>query len=576
MAGSDSDSVERWSPRHWLANLSVRDRVVGVAALGAGALTALMLYLEASHEPYHIDELRQVRPYHRPFDDLVNASFSQDQPPLDVLIGAQFQDFLGRGDINNRASSMVAGIGVVTILIALLWRSRVRVGVPVTVIVLALTPAFLSFTAYARPYALPLFLVLLHAAMSDSWLHHGNKIMALLLAGVAMLLPLSRVFEPPAYLVLVTVMVFVYRRWWRPEWGARVWWVAASTAAALLVVELPVYRRLQEQLTAYQGDDGAASLSEQWDHILNDSFPRFGAVFENGWVALLLVVVALTRAGVRRRLFELWWFWPLIATPAAFAVVFHYRTMPGQPFYDRYGHFWLIPFAIIVGLLVDDIAQRRAWREPSSWIAGASVGAMAMFLTIGVIADLATADRTDYRALGELIEADYPDTVDVIFDTVAYPLGRYRPGYAGYGRYTTNARQMIKAEGLHVRPETIVQGQDYMIATNGPILDVDGWAPIVASDNLTLYAPDRYPATVREIARALIDFGRATGPSQGGVFRIAGALVLVNDGDLAWGCAEIDALIANDPAIKSNVVIAVGRSPLVEAFASCPFGNPMS
>ena len=576
MAGSDSDSVERWSPRHWLANLSVRDRVVGVAALGAGALTALMLYLEASHEPYHIDELRQVRPYHRPFDDLVNASFSQDQPPLDVLIGAQFQDFLGRGDINNRASSMVAGIGVVTILIALLWRSRVRVGVPVTVIVLALTPAFLSFTAYARPYALPLFLVLLHAAMSDSWLHHGNKIMALLLAGVAMLLPLSRVFEPPAYLVLVTVMVFVYRRWWRPEWGARVWWVAASTAAALLVVELPVYRRLQEQLTAYQGDDGAASLSEQWDHILNDSFPRFGAVFENGWVALLLVVVALTRAGVRRRLFELWWFWPLIATPAAFAVVFHYRTMPGQPFYDRYGYFWLVPFAIIVGLLVDDIAQRRAWREPSSWIAGASVGAMAMFLTIGVIADLATADRTDYRALGELIEADYPDTVDVIFDTVAYPLGRYRPGYAGYGRYTTNARQMIKAEGLHVRPETIVQGQDYMIATNGPILDVDGWAPIVASDNLTLYAPDRYPATVREIARALIDFGRATGPSQGGVFRIAGALVLVNDGDLAWGCAEIDALIADDPAIKPNVVIAVGRSPLVEAFASCPSGNPMS
>lgn len=574
MAGSDR--IEAWLPRRWLADLSVRDRVVGVAALGASALTALMLYLEASHEPYHVDELRQVRAYHRPFDDLVNASFSQDQPPLDVLIGAQFQGFLGRGDINNRASSMVAGLGIVVILISLLWHNRVRVGVPVTVAVLAVTPAFLSFTAYARPYALPLFLILLHVAMSDSWLRNGNKIVALRLAFVAMLLPLSRVFEPPAYLVLMTITVFVYRRWWRPEWGARVWWIAASTTAALLAVELPVYRRLQTQLTAYQGDDGAASLSEQWDRVINDSLPRFATVFENGWLALLLVVFALTRAGVRRRLTELWWFWPLIATPAAFAVAFHYRTMPGQPFYSRYGYFWLVSFAIVVGLLVDDTVERRAWRTLATWIAGALVGAMVVSLTVGVVDDFSTKNGTDYRALGELIEAEYPDTVDVIFDTVAYPLGKWRPGYAGYGRYTADARQMIKAEILHFRPETIVDGQDYLIATAGPILDVEGWEPVVASHNLTLYVPDQYPATVSEVAAALIDFGRATQPLQGAVLRIAGALVFINVGELGAGCAEIDALIAEDPAITQKVATSVERSQLAEDFASCPGGNPLS
>jgi hypothetical protein len=573
---TDSTSTKAWSLRRWLANLSVRDRAVGAATVGAGALTALMLYLEASHEPYHVDELRQVRSYYGSAMNVVNASFAQDQPPLDKLVGAQFGFFLGTGDIPNRASSMVAGLGVVAILIVLLWRSRVRVGVPVTVAVLAVTPTFLSFTAYARPYALPLFLILLHAAMSDSWLRNGDKIVALRLAAVAMLLPLSRVFEPPAYLVLVTVTVFVYRRWWRPEWGARVWWIAASTTAALLAVELPVFRRLQDQLSAYQGDDGAASLSEQWDRVINDSLPRFATVFENGWLALLLVMFALTRAGVRRRLFELWWFWPVTAAAGSFAVAFHYRTLPGQPFYSRYGYFWLVSFAIVVGLLVDDTVERRAWRTPGTWIAGALVGAMAVSLTVGVVDDLSTADRTDYRALGELIEAEYPDTVDVIFDTVAYPLGKWRPGYAGYGRYTADARQMIKAEILHFRPETIVDGQDYLIATAGPILDVEGWEPVVASHNLTLYVPDQYPATVSEVAAALIDFGRATQPLQGAVLRIAGALVFVNVGELGAGCAEIDALIAEDPAITQKVATSVERSQLAEDFASCPGGNPLS
>lgn len=156
----------------------MQDRVVGVAAACATALIALMRYFEARHEPYHIDELRQARSYDQPLHDQGNASFSQEQPPLDVLIGAQLQDFLGCGDINNRMPSMLAGIGVAMILIVLLWRNRVRAGVPVTIIVLALTPAFLSLTAYARPYALPLLLILWHAAMWDSWLRNGSRIAA--------------------------------------------------------------------------------------------------------------------------------------------------------------------------------------------------------------------------------------------------------------------------------------------------------------------------------------------------------------------------------------------------------------
>jgi 4-amino-4-deoxy-L-arabinose transferase-like glycosyltransferase len=77
------------------------------ASLGVAAFT---LWWEAETEPYHIDELRQVRPYSRSFDVLVDRSFSQEQPPLDVLVGAGFQRVLGVGDVLQRGHSMLAGL----------------------------------------------------------------------------------------------------------------------------------------------------------------------------------------------------------------------------------------------------------------------------------------------------------------------------------------------------------------------------------------------------------------------------------------------------------------------------------
>lgn len=554
--------------------LAIADRLSALAVVAAGAFVALMLFLEARHEPYHIDELRQVRPYHRPWGDLVDASFSQDQPPLDVLVGAQLQNILGRGDLNNRGSSMLAGLGIVAVLSALLWRRQHRAAIPVTLVVLGLSPAFLSFTAYARPYALPMFLILLHAWMADVWLNRGSRAAAAVLFGAALLLPLSRVFEPPAYLVFVAIAAVVFGRWRAPQWGRRVWFLPATTLLALLIVELPVYRRLEEQLTAYQGE-GAASLADQWSRIIDDSIPRFAGVFENGWIALAVVVLALVRGRVRDRLATLWWFWPLLATAAAFAVTFHYRTLPGQPFYDRYGYFWLVPFAIIVGLLMEDLIESLRDRRPSTFVAGGVVGALMVALGLGVVEDLSTPDRTDYRALGELVEADHPVSTDVIFDTVAYPLGRYRPGYAGYGRYTAVERQMIKAEIIHIRPDAILDDNDYLVATAGPVVEVEGWNPVSASDDMTLYVPEQYPRTAVEVAQVLIQFGEAAPASQGGVFRIAGAIVLAHNHELPLGCAALGDLIAEDPSLKEAAGAAVSRSPVSAAFSGCPGGNPI-
>ena len=78
---------------------------------------------------------------------------------------------------------------------------------------------------------------------------------------------------PLTEMVMSSAVVLWLRRA-RPEWGRRVWWLVGSTGAALLLVELPVYRRLQQQLTAYQGGD-RASLADQWERVRTASGPCF-------------------------------------------------------------------------------------------------------------------------------------------------------------------------------------------------------------------------------------------------------------------------------------------------------------
>ena len=563
----------------WLSPLrraSLSDRVAGIAALGTVAFTTVMLYLEARHEPYHIDELRQVRPYRRTLQEQIDASFAQEQPPLDVIVAARFQSVLGIGDVNQRGSSMLAGLGVVLLLGALLWRHRLRFGVPVAIFALSVTSAWLSYTAYARPYALPTFLILLHLASTDRWLNARSWVGAVLLAATAFLLPLSRVFEPPAYLVLVTLTVFLYR--WRccPMWARRPWYVAGTTVAALVIVELPVYNRLQEQLSAYQGDGGVASLSEQWTRIIDDSIPRLAGVFENGWVALLLIIFALAQPGVRRRLADLWWFWPLLATAGSFAIAFHYRTQPGQPFFDRYGYFWLIPFVVVISVLIEDLLERRKDDRGVVLAGGSIMCVMLALLAAGTLDDLRKEDNENYRPLGEVIEASHPPERSVIFDSTSLNIGAYRPGYAAWGRYTAPSRNMIKAETIPGRPEVIVDEREYLFATNGPVLEIEGWESISATDTMTLYVPEQYPTTAVETAATMISFGEALEPRRGAVLRIAGVAVLLHHDLIEAGCREITNMLDEDADLVGKLASALASSPANERLADCPRGNPLA
>lgn len=554
------------------------DRWVLSATAVAIGVAAFVLWREAETEPYHIDELRQVRPYALGIRRLVDASFSQEQPPLDVIVGARFQQVIGVGDVLQRGHSMLAGVVALTCLAALLWRHRVRIGIPITVLVLAFSPVFISFTAYARPYALPLALMLGYLLAVDTWLDSGRWWSGATLAVVAGLLPLSRVFEPPAFLLLVSATVLVFRRR-RPYWGRRVWLPIGASAAALMFVEIPVYLRLQSRLTAYQGD-GSVSIGDQWRRVIDDSLPRLADVFVNWWMAVALVVAALATSYVRRRLVSCWWFWPLALTPIAFFVAFHIRTEPGQPFYDRYGYYWLPPFAIVVGLLVERLVTMVRDR-PVSWRTASVSGLLVVLLVaygaqlgVATAEDLRTTTQGDFRSLGAEIENRLPVTTSIVFDSVAVPLGSYRPGYAGYGRYTSPFRRIYSADALLRWPERAEGIEEYAIAANGPVLSIEGWESVPTSATMTLYLPETPRSGVPELAEDLVRFGEALDPLVGATLRLAGSQLYFDLGLGDEGCAVIGRLLDEDGSLRSAVETSLSRSENADGATLCVNGLP--
>ena len=560
----DEDGTDESNPVQSSVDADRRTIALTILSLAVAAFT---FWREAETEPYHIDELRQVRPYARDLGELISRSFSQEQPPLDVIVGARFQDVLGVGDVIQRSHSMLAGLVALVMISALLWRSRIREGIPAAILLMAILPGFVSFTAYARPYALPLALMVGFALASDMWLERGHRAAAGAITAIALLLPLSRVFEPPAFLVLSSLTILWFGRQ-RPEWGRRVWWPVGSAGLALLAVEVPVYLKLQERLTAYQGES-TATLAQQWRRILDDSIPRLAEMFVSGWLALVIAVVALASPGVGRRLVRIWWFWPMLLTALSFAVAFHIRTQPNQPFYDRYGYYWLPLFAVLVAVFVQEAIDRWNPRSLSSWTPAIVLVPFVIVSISGLREDFTSSAQADFRSLGTEIEARLPPTTTVIYDSFARPAGAYRPGFAGYGRYAVPQRAFIEVENLPQQADRIATGDSYVIAANGPVISIPGWSPVPTSENMTLYLPDGDRSGPEQLAEDLATFGLALEPRFGAVLRVGAASMLFSIGQTAEGCGVLEALLRNDPDLEEFMVDALASSEFSLEAESC-------
>lgn len=511
---------------------------------GAVLVGVVVLAIAVGEEPYHIDELRQVRSYRLPLQDVVTASFSQTQPPLDSILNALAQRVIGVGDVQQRLLSVVFGVGSLGLLGALAVRGGLRFGAGVSVLLMALSPALVAVTAYARPYALPLFLVLTFLFATVLWLEERVWWAVPPLVVAALLLPVSRSLEPPIALGAAVVVLLVWRFSSRTgSWKGSVWIPIGAASGALVAVGVPVLLRLRQEVTTFTTDE-PVTLSNL-DRLATDVLEVMRIAAVRWPIALLIVVVALAWPPSRRLLVGNWWWWVLLAVPVGFAILFVVRTAPSQPYYLRYTFSWIPPFAVAAGSLVAAWRPSMAKTTPTRWAVGAAstvlVVVMAGSWATALEDDLTSDSNTDWNRLSDVIEETTTDDTIVLFDPVRR-FGLYRTAFAGQPRYLDERRAAPLTLRVVAEPHLVPVGGPVALLLIGAELDVPGWERIRVADRMSLYLPEVRLAGRGGVRVAAEEFATALGPESGAALALAGASIAAADGDAAGACAMVDEL----------------------------------
>jgi hypothetical protein len=511
--------------------------------LVAVLLGAVILIIAMIEEPYHVDELLQTRAYDLPMSEVVASSFAQEQPPLDSVLNATLQRFIGVGDLQQRALSVIFGIGSLVIFGTLALRSRMRAGAGASVLVLAVSPLLVSVTAYARPYALPLFLLLLFLLATDIWLTERRFWSVGVFGAAALLLPLSRTIEPNLVLGATVIVLLAWKLLRRPDWKGSVWLPIGAGLMGLIGVGLPVLMRLQEELAHYTTPDlirwiGLSRWFTDIPRVVGDSFAP--------WPLFLVVgVVAVVLPGSRRLLTRTWWFWVLAFVPLAFATVFVLRTPESQSFAIRYTFTWWPPFAMMVGAIVGGVLESQKTLRRSWQLAAVSLVAV-LFIVLGasIRSDLSSRGRYDFAALGSAINTVTSADTTKLFDPVT-PQGSYRTGFSGrWGRYLPRSRVVPQVILVAGNPGLVPESSpiavaliDYRGNVPGWPIDVPGWQRIETGPYDNLYLPVAELAGRSGARAALVSFADALGPDRGAAFALAAGSLAAADGEQDVACS---------------------------------------
>ena len=119
-------------------------------------------------QPFSYDELQQIAPYGS--SDLGTITGATRQPPIDPLLGAFFHHLFGEGQLQDRLVPVLSGIASLIVMSLLLRRFGLRYAGAFAVLVLATAPLMIRYSAYTRPYALPMLLMIVTAYAITSWL----------------------------------------------------------------------------------------------------------------------------------------------------------------------------------------------------------------------------------------------------------------------------------------------------------------------------------------------------------------------------------------------------------------------
>jgi hypothetical protein len=533
---------EPWGQRH-------------VPALLVVLFGGLILLLASAEEPYHIDELRQTRQYGNSFEAVIQESRGQEQPPLDPLLNAAVQRIIGIGDVRQRLLSVAFGIGSLLTVWGLGRRSAMQSrGLVVTVGVMAFTPALISVTAYARPYALPLFLMLVFLLLSDIWLASERSWVVPIMVITALALPWTRTVEPVIFLALMVIVAGI--RAIRSRAELRRTMVLGSIAAAGLVSSVPALFFVSDEIA-----DRTPDASGIWDRVgrifteipqtFADAIPYWPLVI----IALLLVLILPTG---RRMLLAAWWWWVMAATAIGFAFAFSLVAPLGQPFYERYVFTWVPPTAVLLGIMVSASydSSRGAWRRALNIAITVTASTVAVVAVTTTWIGLTSRTHSDWKAVSDVIVDDFSQDTQILFDAVT-SLGSYRTPFAGFPRYTGDHAPIPNALQTIRNPESVTGGSNTaVVLLTEARYEVDGWIPVGVDRFFTVYLPESRKEGRQAAAESMAEFSEVIGLDQGAALRLASAALWVDLGDPKKASALMKPLLEDSglsPIVRDTI-----------------------
>lgn len=544
-------------------------------------LGSVLIVATAIRQPFNYDELTQIAPYGS--NSIVEIVTATRQSPIDPLLGAMFQHLFGMGQLRQRLVPVLAGIATLVVLSLLFRRLRLGLAGAFGIWVLATAPLMVRYSAYTRPYALPMFFMLLFAYAVHRWLDEGRRRWLVVAGATAVALPLTRVPEPTVFLgVTAAVLAWASLRG-RLAWS-RTGPVIAVGLGVLVLIGVPMY-----VLLAYTADNFldvsptgvTGRLGEGADEIVTAVVPLL-AYWMSWWpLSLAAIAVAMVLPASRRRLFGWLLWWPMLTAPVVFVLVYHFLNeypFESLPYRARAAFFFVPAFVLVMVSLATVVADASAARWLRAGVAlllgGVLVGQLP--LTRSIVENDAAPD---FDKVSQVLTEDVPDDAIVLYGRPS-PVGQSRQPFLGRPRYMGAVPYVTTVENVSPSLERLPERGPVYVLVNGQCASpgrcsattqawdeqVPGYRLAERMERITLYEPIRGQDGPTGVVSALRAFGDTLGPELGYTETLTAAALLQQQGDSARAEALVRRMYARaSPAVAADiraVVKAEGVDPM--------------
>lgn len=502
--------------------------LVDLAYVAVVVLGAVLFVIAALQQPYNADEMKQIGPYGT--GDIGEITGATRQPPLAPLLEAGIQHLLGEGQLQQRLLPVLSGIGGLATMGLLLRRLGLRYAGPLALLLMATSPLTVRYSAYTRPYAEALCLMLVLALATHAWLDTGRRRWLVIGGTAAVLMPLVRVPEPTAFMAMTVLVLAVLGLRGKVPWhrALPLMGVVSLALVAVGLVQTLVLATRADHLADFSPGGIGARLERGVRELVTGFLPTLGTAFPLWPVVLGVVVAAVLVPAARRRLLAWPAFWPLLAAPVAFAIAYHLAfriSFDALPYRARFASFF-VPVVVLAAAALLSLFEQPSARRPVRELAGGLVAAMFLCQLPATVVVLTEDASPDFAEMARVLHEKVPDDALVLYDRPTPP-GSSRQAFVGRARYLGGEPSVVNVRDLPHRP--VPDGPVYLLfngqcAYEGRCVPgkrhrieqpIAGFELIYAHDRFTLYAPTGEQTVDQALAASLQALGPELGYVQG-------------------------------------------------------------